>query len=46
MATNRTGQIAPITTELLKVKGELAIFQSLNDPRGIYARLPYDFELE
>jgi protease-4 len=41
-----TGQIDPITTELLKVKGELAIFQSLNDPRGIYARLPYDFNLE
>lgn len=41
-----TGQIDPITTELLKVKGELAIFQSLNDPRSIYARLPYDFNLE
>jgi protease-4 len=40
------GQLDPITTELLKVKGELTILQSLNDPRGIYARLPYDFELE
>lgn len=35
----------PITTELLKLKEELAILQSLDDPRGIYARLPYDFEL-
>jgi protease-4 len=40
------GQLDPITTELLKVKEELTILQSLNDPRGIYARLPYDFELE
>lgn len=41
-----TEQVNPFTTELLKLQGELAIFQSLNDPRGIYARLPYDFELE
>ncbi|MBE9169359.1 signal peptide peptidase SppA [Pleurocapsales cyanobacterium LEGE 06147] len=38
------GQSDPITTELLKVKEELTIFQSLNDPRSIYARLPYNFD--
>ncbi len=45
-AWQSTEQLAPITTELLKVKEELAILQSLDDPLGIYARLPYDFELK
>jgi protease-4 len=45
-AWQSTEPIEPIATELLKIKGEMALFQSLNDPRGIYARLPYDFHFE
>ncbi len=35
-----------LTAELLKVKAELSILQSLNDPRGVYARLPFNFRLD
>lgn len=33
----------PLTTELLKVKSELSTLKSFNDPRGVYARLPFNF---
>jgi protease IV len=36
----------PLTTELAKVKSELSILQSFNDPRGVYVRLPFNFKLE
>ena len=36
----------PLTTELLKVKSELSILKSFNDPRGIYVRLPFNFKLD
>ncbi|GAB4530317.1 MAG: signal peptide peptidase SppA [Pleurocapsa sp.] len=42
----QNGAIDPLTAELLKIKQELAIFQTLNDPYGIYARLPFRFEIE
>lgn len=42
----QTGKIDPITAELLKIKNELAIFQTFDDPRGIYARLPFNLEIE
>ncbi|MBW4682088.1 MAG: signal peptide peptidase SppA [Microcoleus vaginatus WJT46-NPBG5] len=35
-----------LTLEWKKLQQELAIFTSLNDPRGIYARLPYNFRIE
>ena len=35
-----------ITTELLKLKKELAVFQALNDPRNIYARMPFNFNFD
>ncbi len=36
----------PLTTELLKVKHELNILQSFNDPHGVYVRLPFNFRLD
>jgi protease IV len=36
----------PLTTELLKVKHELSILQSFNDPHGVYVRLPFNFRLD
>jgi protease IV len=39
-----TGNLDPLSRELLKVKQELAALQSLNDPRGVYVRMPYNFQ--
>ncbi len=36
----------PITSEMKKVQKELAGFQMMNDPRGIYLRLPFDLRIE
>ncbi len=36
----------PLTTEFLKVKAELSVLQSLNDPRGVYARLPFNLKMD
>ena len=35
-----------ITMELMKLKEELAVFQTLNDPRNIYARMLFDFLID
>ena len=42
----RTSSIDPLTLELLKLKSELIIFQSFNDPQGIYARLPFGLDID
>ena len=36
----------PLTQEFLKLKEDLAILQALNDPKGVYARLPFNWRLE
>lgn len=36
----------PLTAEFLKIKADLAILQSMNDPRGIYARLPFNWRFD
>lgn len=36
----------PLTAEFLKLKSDLAILQSLNDPRGIYVRLPFNWRID
>ncbi len=36
----------PLTEELLKIRQELAVLQSFDDPRGIYARLPFEFNID
>jgi protease IV len=33
----------PLTIEFLKLKKEIANLQTLNDPKGVYARLSFDF---
>ena len=40
------GKIDPITAEFLRVRQELAILQDFSDPRGVYARMPMNFEIE
>ena len=35
----------PMTQEWLKFKDELNVINSLNDPRGIYSRLPFNWQL-
>ncbi|MEM9273450.1 MAG: signal peptide peptidase SppA [Cyanobacteria bacterium P01_F01_bin.143] len=36
----------PLTAELQKIRQELTLIQSLDDPRGIYARLPFEFNVD
>ncbi|MEC4985290.1 MAG: signal peptide peptidase SppA [Oscillatoria sp. PMC 1068.18] len=38
--------VDPLTAEFLKLKQDLAILQSLNDPRGIYTLLPFDLRIK
>jgi protease IV len=40
------GAIDPITAELLKIRQELSVLSSFNDPGGVYARLPLNFEID
>ncbi|MCC5634843.1 signal peptide peptidase SppA [Nostoc sp. CHAB 5844] len=37
---------APLTAEFRKLQQELGAFQSMNDPKGIYARLPFNLKIE
>ncbi|AOX00023.1 signal peptide peptidase SppA [Moorena producens PAL-8-15-08-1] len=36
----------PLTTELLKLKDDLAILTTLNDPKGIYSILPFNWRFD
>ena len=36
----------PLTAEFLKLRQELSLLNGLNDPSGVYARLPFGFEIE
>jgi len=36
----------PLTAEFHKLQQEISILQNLNDPRGIYARLPFNLKIE
>ena len=36
----------PLTAEFIKFKDDLALFQSLKDPRGVYARLLFNLRIE
>ena len=38
--------IDPVTAELLKIRQELALLENFNDPSGVYARLPFNFEID
>ncbi|WP_295618190.1 signal peptide peptidase SppA [Chamaesiphon sp. GL140_3_metabinner_50] len=36
----------PLTAELIKVKAELSVLKTFNDPHHVYVRLPIDFKLD
>ncbi|MEO0012936.1 MAG: hypothetical protein RLZZ535_1325 [Cyanobacteriota bacterium] len=36
----------PLTAELLKLKQEVSMLRAFNDPSGVYARLPFNFEID
>lgn len=38
-------EIDPVTAELLKIRQELTLLRGFNDPSGVYARLPFNFEI-
>ncbi|MEL6496628.1 MAG: signal peptide peptidase SppA [Cyanobacteria bacterium J06623_7] len=40
------GAIDPVTAEFLKLRQELAMLSDFNDPSGVYARLPFNFEID
>jgi len=45
---NTARQLAPdpLTAEFYKLRDEIAILQSMNDPLGVYARLPFNLKIE
>lgn len=36
----------PLTAQFYKLRDEIAIVQSMNDPLGVYARLPFNLKIE
>ncbi|PSF36203.1 signal peptide peptidase SppA [Aphanothece hegewaldii CCALA 016] len=44
--TDLSSSSAQLTQDLLKLKEELIIFQSFNDPKGIYTRLPFYLRIQ
>jgi protease-4 len=45
-ALQQVKQLDPLTNEFLKLKSELEVIQSFNDPKGVYARLPFNFNID
>ena len=39
-------QLDPLTAKLLEFKEDLSMLQTLNDPRGIYTRLPFSLHIK
>ncbi|MFP4122508.1 MAG: signal peptide peptidase SppA [Coleofasciculus sp.] len=44
--SNKTRQPDPLMAEFMKLKEDLAMLQALNDPKGIYARLPFNWRFD
>ena len=44
--TEADHKLDPLSQELMKLREELKTFQSFNDSRGIYTRLPFNFRFE
>jgi len=42
----KTKQPDPLTAEFLKLQADLAVLKSMNDPRGLYARLPFNWRID
>jgi len=45
-AANQLALPAPIAVEVAKMRDEIAILQAMNDPLGVYARLPFNLTIE
>lgn len=41
-----TVKLDPITSEMLNIRKQLAILETFDDPTGVYARLPFSFEID
>jgi protease-4 len=41
-----TPEMDPLTQEFVKFKEEIKLLQTLNDPKGIYARLPFNITIK
>jgi protease IV len=39
-------KLDPLTTEFQKIQDELVILKAMNDPQGIYARLPFNLRID
>ena len=44
--TTVTTPLDPLTREFLRLQEELSIIKTMNDPKGIYARLPFNLRIE
>ncbi|MEQ8462815.1 signal peptide peptidase SppA [Coleofasciculus sp. E1-EBD-02] len=44
--SNKTRQPDLLMAEFMKLKEDLAMLQALNDPKGIYARLPFNWRFD
>lgn len=44
--TTATTPVDPLTQEFLRLKEELSTLTTMNDPKGIYARLPFNLRIE
>jgi protease-4 len=45
-STQNTKLPEPLTAEFMKLQADLAILKALNDPKGIYARLPLNWRID
>jgi protease-4 len=39
-------KLDPLTAEFKKMQDELAVIKSMNDPQGIYVRLPFNLRID
>jgi protease-4 len=39
-------KLDPLTAEVKKMQEELAVIKSMNDPQGIYVRLPFNLRID
>ncbi|NEQ20720.1 MAG: signal peptide peptidase SppA [Microcoleus sp. SIO2G3] len=45
-ASTQAEQANPLTAEFMKLQADLALLKMMNDPRGVYARLPFNWRIE
>ena len=45
-STQKAEQVNPLTAEFMKLQADLALLKMMNDPRGVYARLPFNWRIE